>query len=51
MIDFMASEEDIIAILQSDLSNLISDSTYPTEGMPHPAGLRHVPPAASSTLS
>ena len=36
MIDFMASEEDIIAILQSDLSNLISDSTYPTEGMPHP---------------
>ena len=36
MIDFMASEEDIIAILQSDLSNLISDSTYPTEGQPHP---------------
>ena len=36
MIDFMASEEDIIAILQSDLSNLISDATYPTEGMPHP---------------
>lgn len=36
MIDFMASEEDITAILQSDLSNLISDATYPTEGMPHP---------------
>ena len=36
MIDFMASEEDIAAILQSDLSNLISDATYPTEGMPHP---------------
>ena len=30
------TEEDIIAILQSDLSNLISDATYPTEGMPHP---------------
>ncbi len=36
MIDFMASEEDIAAVLQSDLSNLISDATYPTEGMPHP---------------
>lgn len=36
MIDFMASEEDITAILQSPLSHLISDATYPTEGMPHP---------------
>ena len=36
MIDFMASEEDIAAILRSDLSSLISDATYPTEGMPHP---------------
>lgn len=36
MIDFMASEEDITAILRSDLSNLISDATYPTTGMPHP---------------
>ena len=36
MIDFMASEEDIASILQSDLSNLISDATYPTDGMPHP---------------
>ena len=36
MIDFMASENDITAILQSDLSCLISDSTYPTVGMPHP---------------
>ena len=36
MIDFMAAEEDIAAILQSELSNLISDATYPTEGMPHP---------------
>ncbi len=43
MIDFMASEEDIAAILQSDLSNLISDATYPTEGMPHPRVYGTVP--------
>ena len=36
MIDFMASEEDICAILRSPLSCVISDATYPTEGMPHP---------------
>lgn len=36
MIDFMAAEEDICAILRSPLSNVISDSTYPTEGKPHP---------------
>ncbi len=36
MIDFMASEDDISAILRSPLSCLISDATYPTEGMPHP---------------
>ena len=36
MIDFMAAEEDIAAILRSPLSCLISDATYPTEGMPHP---------------
>ena len=36
MIDFMASEEDICAILRSELSCVISDATYPTEGMPHP---------------
>lgn len=36
MIDFMASEEDITAVLQSDLSSLISDSTYPTAGKLHP---------------
>ena len=36
MIDFMAHEEDIAAILQDPFSNLISDSTYPTEGQPHP---------------
>lgn len=36
MIDFMAHEEDIAAILRDPFSNLISDSTYPTEGQPHP---------------
>ena len=36
MIDFMACEEDIARILQSPLSSLISDATYPTEGKPHP---------------
>ena len=36
MIDFMAAEDDITAILRSPLSCLISDATYPTEGMPHP---------------
>ncbi|MDO4493166.1 MAG: D-aminoacylase [Clostridia bacterium] len=36
MIDFMAAEEDIISILRHPLSNLISDATYPTEGLPHP---------------
>lgn len=36
MIDFMAAEEDIATILRSPLSCLISDATYPTEGMPHP---------------
>ncbi|MDO4810315.1 MAG: D-aminoacylase [Eubacteriales bacterium] len=36
MIDFMASEDDIAAILCDEWSNLISDATYPTEGQPHP---------------
>lgn len=36
MVDFMASEEDIVTILQSPLSNVISDATYPTEGLLHP---------------
>ena len=36
MIDFMADEEDIAAILRDPFSNLISDSTYPTEGQLHP---------------
>ncbi len=36
MIDFMACEEDIVTILRDPFSSLISDSTYPTEGMRHP---------------
>lgn len=36
MIDFMASEDDIAAILRDEWSNLISDATYPTEGQLHP---------------
>lgn len=36
MIDSITSEDDIIRILKNPLSNLISDATYPTEGMPHP---------------
>lgn len=36
MIDFMASEDDIVAILRDEWSNLISDATYPTEGQLHP---------------
>lgn len=36
MIDFISSEDDIASILRSPFSNVISDSTYPTEGMPHP---------------
>lgn len=36
MIDFMASEEDIVRILRDKYSSVISDATYPTEGQPHP---------------
>ncbi len=36
MIDFMASEDDIVTILNDPFSNVISDATYPTEGMRHP---------------
>lgn len=36
MIDFMASEDDIISILKQPFANLISDATYPTEGQLHP---------------
>lgn len=36
MIDFITCEADIARILQSPFSNVISDSTYPTQGIPHP---------------
>ncbi len=36
MIDFIAAESDIIRILRDDNAAVISDSTYPTEGQPHP---------------
>lgn len=36
MIDYMASEDDIAAILKAPFSNLISDATYPNEGRLHP---------------
>lgn len=36
MIDFIASEEDIAAILQAPFSGVISDSTYPDGGLLHP---------------
>lgn len=36
MIDFITAEEDIDAILQEDFSDVISDATYPVEGLCHP---------------
>ena len=36
MIDRITAEEDIRAILRSSAVSVISDSTYPTEGLPHP---------------
>ena len=36
MIDFMAHEEDIAAILRDPFSNLISDSTIPRRASPIP---------------
>lgn len=36
MIDFITSESDIATILRDPCANVISDSTYPTSGMPHP---------------
>ena len=36
MIDRMACEEDICTILRDPYASVISDSTYPTAGMPHP---------------
>ncbi len=36
MIDFITCEQDIAAILRTDRVSVISDSTYPTGGKPHP---------------
>ena len=36
MIDFITAEEDIAAILQDETTCVISDATYPTEGLLHP---------------
>lgn len=36
MIDRMACEDDICTILQDGYSSVISDSTYPSTGLPHP---------------
>ncbi|MBQ6431262.1 MAG: amidohydrolase family protein [Oscillospiraceae bacterium] len=36
MIDRMACEDDVCTILRDAYSSVISDSTYPTSGMPHP---------------
>lgn len=36
MIDRMACEDDICTILNDEYSSVISDSTYPTSGKPHP---------------
>lgn len=36
MIDRITAEEDVRAILRSPQASVISDATYPTEGLPHP---------------
>ncbi|MEG2924369.1 MAG: D-aminoacylase [Oscillospiraceae bacterium] len=36
MVDFITSEDDVRRILASPLSSVISDSVYPTGGVPHP---------------
>ncbi len=36
MIDYIASEKDIIRIMQDPYSSFISDSIYPEGGLPHP---------------
>ena len=36
MIDRITAEEDIRAVLRSSQASIISDATYPTEGLPHP---------------
>ena len=36
MIDFITCDEDIDRILRAPFASVISDSLYPTEGLPHP---------------
>ncbi|MBP1754166.1 MAG: D-aminoacylase [Firmicutes bacterium] len=36
MIDYIASEEDIIRIMKDPYSSIISDTVYPEGGLPHP---------------
>lgn len=36
MIDFITHEEDIADILRVPFSSVISDATYPAQGLPHP---------------
>ena len=36
MIDFITCDEDIGRILRAPFASVISDSLYPTEGLPHP---------------
>lgn len=36
MVDFIASEDDICTILKDPYTTIISDSVYPTGGVPHP---------------
>ncbi|MEG1594696.1 MAG: amidohydrolase family protein, partial [Oscillibacter sp.] len=36
MIDFIAHEDDLTEILQTPFSGVISDATYPTDGLLHP---------------
>ena len=36
MIDYIASEEDIVSIMRAPYSSVISDSIYPEGGLPHP---------------
>lgn len=36
MIDYIASDEDIVRIMQDPYSSIISDSIYPEGGLPHP---------------
>lgn len=36
MIDFITHEEDIADILRTPFSSVISDATYPAQGLPHP---------------